>query len=102
MAPLAQSLNSTDVFLLNNPQSRFLWLGKKSIGDEKDCARSVEQKISNGPDFELIVESKEPDLFWQLLGGRADYDGTSVKTTVVSLTVAWSVRPFLCRNGKRL
>lgn len=82
VAPLAQSLNSTDVFLLNNPQARFLWLGKKSIGDEKDCARSVEQKISNGPDFELIVESKEPDLFWQLLGGRADYDGTSVKTTV--------------------
>lgn len=73
VAPFAQSLNSSDVFVLHNPHACFIWVGKGSIGDEKECAREVLRRISKSDDADLIMEGKEPQTFWQMLGGKADY-----------------------------
>ena len=73
MAPFAQSLNSSDVFVLHDPHACFIWVGKGSIGDEKECAKEVLGRISKSDDADLIMEGKEPETFWQLLGGKADY-----------------------------
>jgi len=82
VAPLAQSLNTSDVFLLNNARASFLWVGKKSIGDEQHFAREVEKRISDSAEFKLVHEGKESEVFWQLLGGKAEY--ASEKNSVVS------------------
>ena len=71
--PVAQSLNSSDVFVLHNPHHCFIWVGKGSIGDERECAREVVRLIWKSDDADLVMEGKERDNFWNLLGGKADY-----------------------------
>ena len=85
MAPLAQSLNSSDVFVLHkqqNPAACFIWVGKYSIGDEKECAKEVLDRMDTSTDHDLVMEGQEPQVFWQMLGGKADY--ASAKQSWVS------------------
>lgn len=99
VAPLAQSLNTSDVFLLNNAHASFLWVGKKSIGDEQHFAREVEKRISDSAEFKLVHEGKESEVFWQLLGGKAEY--ASEKNSVVSNddNTEFPARLFHCSNA---
>ena len=96
MAPFAQSLNSSDVFVLHNPHACFMWVGKGSIGDERECAREVLGRISK-PDADLVTEGNEPQTFWQMLGGKADYG--SAKQIWVSFFE--SPNGLLCRGREK-
>ena len=75
MFPAAQSLNSSDVFVLHSPHGCFIWVGKGSIGDERECAKEAVRRIrkSDSDDADLVMEGREPDKFWNMLGGKADY-----------------------------
>ena len=86
VAPFAQSLNSSDVFILHNPHACFIWVGKGSIGDERECARDVLRRISKD-DADLVMEGKEPEVFWQMLGGQAEY-GSAKQIWVRVLSLA--------------
>ena len=71
----AASLNSNDVFLLLTQSEGFLWYGKGCSGDERELAKELAGRVAPrfAEDFEKVQEAKEPQRFWEFLGGRGDY-----------------------------
>lgn len=69
--PVAQSLNSSDVFVIHSSSICYIWVGKGSIGDEREVAREVAKLIWHSDDPELLMEGDS--RIWTLLGGEADY-----------------------------
>ena len=57
--PLAQSLNSSDVFLIHSSSICYLWVGKGSIGDEREVAREAARLIWHSDDPERAMEGDE-------------------------------------------
>lgn len=96
--PVAQSLNSSDVFVLHNPHHCFIWVGKGSIGDERECAREVVRLIWKSDDADLVMEGKERDNFWNLLGGKADY-GSAKQSWAEEESSGYPPRLFHCSNA---
>ena len=72
---MASSLNSNDVFVLCASKTGFLWYGKGCSGDERELAKEVAGMLAPKfkDDFTIIMEGKEPDAFWDILGGKAEY-----------------------------
>lgn len=66
-------MNSSDVFVFYNFYYCFIWVGKGSIGDEWECVWEVVRFIWKLDDVDLVMEGKECDNFWNLLGGKVDY-----------------------------
>ena len=58
---MAQSLNSGDVFLIHSSSSSvcYLWVGKGSIGDEREVAREAARLIWHSDDPERAMEGDE-------------------------------------------
>lgn len=73
--PVASSLNSNDVFVLCTSNRGFLWYGKGCSGDERELAKEVAGIIAPKfkDDFEIVMEGKEADEFWNIIGGKAEY-----------------------------
>lgn len=71
--PVARSLNSSDVFVVHASNACYIWVGKGSIGDEREIAREVARAIGKSEDTDLVMEGRESDKFWATLGGKADY-----------------------------
>ncbi|XP_065051473.1 villin-1-like isoform X2 [Rhopilema esculentum] len=73
--PVGSSLNSNDVFVLCNAKVGFLWYGKGCSGDERELAKEVAGIVSPKfkDDFTIVMEGKEPDDFWNILGGKTEY-----------------------------
>ncbi|XP_038572707.1 scinderin like a [Micropterus salmoides] len=89
--PTASSLNTNDVFVLKSPESLFLWKGKGATPEEMAAAEYVAGLL--GGTGTVVEEAKEPAGFWQLLGGKKDYQ--------TSKTLQRMVRPprlFSCSN----
>lgn len=57
--PVAQSLNSSDVFLIHSEKTCYLWVGKGSIGDEREVAREAARLIWHSDDPDLAMEGDE-------------------------------------------
>jgi len=64
------SLNSNDCFIVASAQETFLWCGKGSTGDEREMAKSL---IKGRADPTILMEGREPEQFWRLLGGHETY-----------------------------
>ena len=61
------------MFVLHSRHVCYIWVGKGSIGDERECAREVMRLIWKPDDADLVMEGREPDNFWNMLGGKAEY-----------------------------
>ncbi|XP_078344525.1 advillin-like [Oculina patagonica] len=96
--PVAQSLNSSDVFVLHSPTLCFIWVGKGSIGDEREVAREVVRLIWKSDDADLLMEGKEPVNFWNMLGGQADY-GSAKQIWAEEEFSEHAARLFHCSNA---
>ena len=72
--PVATSLNSGDSFILRNSQSLLVWFGSGCNTAERKLAHMAARILRPSPDVEAVEfnEGSEPELFWSLLGGRAD------------------------------
>lgn len=75
MEAIAASLNSNDVFLLLTQSEGFLWYGKGCSGDERELAKELAGRVAPrfAEDFEKVQEAKEPQRFWEFLGGQGSY-----------------------------
>ncbi|XP_022911438.2 advillin isoform X2 [Onthophagus taurus] len=69
----SSSLNSNYCFVLKKSKKYFVWSGINSTGDQREMAKHF-----TGKDFELVLEGKEPQEFWDLLGGKAEYFTTKI------------------------
>ncbi|XP_038637851.1 gelsolin a isoform X2 [Scyliorhinus canicula] len=67
----ASSLNSNDAFVLKTPGSSFIWVGQGASDPEKQGAQQLLDIL--GVSASEIAEGSEPDDFWDILGGKADY-----------------------------
>jgi len=68
------SLASDDSFVLQTPETVYVWQGSGASKFEKDMALSVASWMSADAEPNVIVEDSEPEAFWEALGGKSDYD----------------------------
>jgi hypothetical protein len=69
----ASSLNSNDVFVARNKTTCWVWYGKGSNADEKKFGDKVSATLGAKRKVEKIEEGKEPQQFWDALGGKSKY-----------------------------
>ncbi|XP_015271373.1 PREDICTED: gelsolin isoform X2 [Gekko japonicus] len=69
--PAAKDLNSNDVFVLKTPSTTYLWVGQGASDAEKSGAQELLKVL--GVRATQTAEGREPDSFWEALGGRAPY-----------------------------
>lgn len=82
------SLNSLDAFVLDVKSTVYVWCGKGCAGDEREFAKEVSALVNpRGRDYKLLVEGKEPQEFWDVLGGKGTY--ASTKTAKVRTSVLY-------------
>ncbi|XP_050509264.1 advillin isoform X1 [Diabrotica virgifera virgifera] len=70
----ASSFNSNYCFVLKRSKKAYIWSGTYSTGDQREMAKGFA-----GKDFELILEGKEREDFFSLLGGKTPYSTQIVK-----------------------
>eukprot|EP01006_Ploeotia_vitrea_P060007 TRINITY_DN75139_c0_g1_i1.p1 TRINITY_DN75139_c0_g1~~TRINITY_DN75139_c0_g1_i1.p1 ORF type:complete len:374 (-),score=84.86 TRINITY_DN75139_c0_g1_i1:81-1151(-) len=70
----ATSLNSGDVFILDQGKAIWQWHGTNSSPFEKNKARELSSQIAdeNGGNVTVINQGEEPEEFWAGLGGQGD------------------------------
>lgn len=63
------------MFLLLTQSEGFLWYGKGCSGDERELAKELAGRVAPrfAEDFEKVQEAKEPQRFWEFLGGKGSY-----------------------------
>lgn len=69
----AASLNSNDVFVLNTPDTMYVWRGKGSNDDEKKCGSSIAAVLQGKRKLSVVEEGKEDSKFWDAVGGKGEY-----------------------------
>ncbi|XP_068188972.1 scinderin isoform X2 [Antennarius striatus] len=90
----AVSLNSHDAFLLRMANEEgYLWMGKGASEEERRGAEYLSQELSCSST--CILEGREPDDFWEALGGKTEYQ-TSQR--LESPTMNHPPRLFGCSN----
>ncbi|XP_051930138.1 gelsolin-like [Hippocampus zosterae] len=90
----ASSLNSNDAFVLKWPKGTFVWKGRGATPEELAAAKHVLGILGGGTPVE-VAETKEPENFWKVLGGRKDYQ-TSLTLQTAKV---WRPRLFECSNA---
>ncbi|CAH0556416.1 unnamed protein product [Brassicogethes aeneus] len=70
----ALSLNSNYCFVMKRGKRAHVWCGNYSTGDQREMA-----KLFAGKDFELVLEGKEKDDFFSLIGGKTAYNTQLMK-----------------------
>ena len=71
--PSASNLSSGDCFVVLSANECFVFNGAQSTVAEKAVARNVAEILVKGKSLTVIEEGSEPDKFWQMIGGKADY-----------------------------
>ncbi|XP_028918794.1 gelsolin isoform X2 [Ornithorhynchus anatinus] len=71
LTPAAGELNSNDAFVLKTPSAAYLWVGQGASEAEKTGAQELLKVL--GVKSVSVEEGREPDSFWQALGGKASY-----------------------------
>ncbi|XP_032905039.1 gelsolin isoform X1 [Amblyraja radiata] len=67
----ASNLNANDVFVLKTPDSSYLWVGQGASDPERQGAQQLLDILGVGATD--VGEGSEPDDFWNILGGKAEY-----------------------------
>jgi hypothetical protein len=73
-----ESLNSGDVFILDNDETIYTWTGKKANRMEKgrslDLGKRLRDERMNRCKAEIVLEEegKESDAFWEVIGGKGE------------------------------
>lgn len=93
---VAASLNTNDCFVLETPVETYIWYGKGCSGDERDMANHVAGMVTPGREPQKIQEEREPDAFWEALGGKTEYHQSKVLEEVVA---SHPPRLFQCSNA---
>ncbi|XP_036359317.1 advillin isoform X2 [Octopus sinensis] len=94
--PVASSLNSNDAFVLIHQDYSYLWLGREANSEEQKMARNVMRYLTNISEPAVILEGKEPDKFWEILGGKQDY---ATETVSQVNGIEMPPRLFHCSNA---
>jgi len=81
----AESLNSSDVFVLFSKTATFVWSGKGCTGDEREQAKNIASISPRG--YTLMIEGQEKEDFWKLLGGKGEYASTPRLVAMASVEV---------------
>ncbi|XP_062899852.1 adseverin [Mobula hypostoma] len=89
----ARSLNSNDVFVLKLPQAAYLWVGKGAGSDEEKGAEYFTTVLQCKAT--RVTEGKEPDVFWNSLGGKKEYQTSAL---LQSCADDFQPRLFACSN----
>uniref|UniRef100_A0AAY4ESV5 Gelsolin n=1 Tax=Denticeps clupeoides TaxID=299321 RepID=A0AAY4ESV5_9TELE len=90
---VASSLNSNDAFVLVLPAGSVLWAGQGTSDTEKHGAQQLVAIL--GIEIREVAEGEEGDDFWEVLGGKKDYQ------TSARLKNKMDVHPprlFACSN----
>lgn len=73
----ASSLNSADSFVLQTLNLLYIWYGKGCEPVEREYAVKIAQFLNtNGSQTLVIEEGKEPEDFWNELGGKTEYQNS--------------------------
>lgn len=73
-----ESLNSGDVFILDNNETIYTWTGKKANRMEKGRSLDLQKRLRDErmnrckADIVLEEEGRESEAFWECLGGKGD------------------------------
>lgn len=101
---VAAVLNSGDCFVLVLPRKVYSWKGCGASASEQEVANNIANILAadhlghGGRDVESVEEGKEPEAFWEALGGKMEYAKASLGDEV-----AQEPRLFRCTNcGGRL
>ncbi|XP_033113783.1 advillin-like isoform X1 [Anneissia japonica] len=92
----ASSLNSNDIFVIQNKKQVFLWCGKGGSGDERQLSKNIAKTISPVGDFTMVPEGQEPSDLWTILGGKSTYASDKVFGDEIPTHPA---RLFQCSNA---
>ncbi|KAF8111225.1 hypothetical protein N665_0076s0212 [Sinapis alba] len=69
----ATSLNSSYCYILQHEASVFTWIGNRSSDSDRDFLDRMLYFIDSSRQPMSTREGSEPDTFWDLLGGKAEY-----------------------------
>ncbi|KAG0475167.1 hypothetical protein HPP92_014853 [Vanilla planifolia] len=71
--PVSGSLNSSYCYILQDQVSSFTWLGSLSSPMDHELVDRLLDQISPLKQFISVREGSEPDVFWNMIGGKGDY-----------------------------
>ena len=91
----AESLNSSEAFVLFGERNIYIWYGKGCNGDEREVARKLSEYRANGRESMVVMEGQERDEFWEELGGKKPYADSKKLQEQNSPFIA---RLFQCSN----
>ncbi|XP_050098465.1 gelsolin-like isoform X1 [Anopheles aquasalis] len=74
LEPTASSLASDDVFIVVSRAMSYVWYGVGASDPEREMAADMVRELAPGTQIVLVQEESEPDVFWEALGGSAEYD----------------------------
>jgi len=87
--PRAENLNSNYCFLATTKDIIYVWRVQYSHSFSKEISDKLALRIKGARKVEVVVEGKEDNQFWALLGGKAPYD---------TLRIRVEPKLFLCEN----
>ncbi|KAF7268409.1 hypothetical protein GWI33_018470 [Rhynchophorus ferrugineus] len=87
------SLDSNSCFILRRGKKYYVWCGNYSTGDQREIAKGFA-----GKDFELTLEGKEKEDFFNLLGGQMPYKTQMIK----NIYDKKPARLFFCKTSPLL
>jgi len=97
--PAAKSLESDDVFIVENDENAWVWLGKDCDDVEKDLANGFLERLAPETSSTILQEGQEPAEFWDALGGKTPYN-KHFKATVPLVTETKLFHVHVEANGK--
>lgn len=83
----ASSLQSDDVFIVENGVTAWIWEGRASDEEEKSRAPGILDIVEPDAEKNVIQEGEEPDEFWDALGGQDSYK-TSFEDDLIPLSTS--------------
>ncbi|KAG7401082.1 hypothetical protein PHYBOEH_002965 [Phytophthora boehmeriae] len=90
----AASLSSGDCFVLETPNSVYVWQGAGSSPAEREIASNIASILKKTREVEEVEEGNESDEFWEFVGGKAEYAKTKG-----SFEAPHEPRLFQCSNA---
>ncbi|KAI0512202.1 hypothetical protein KFK09_012840 [Dendrobium nobile] len=71
--PVSCSLNSSYCYILQDQTSFFTWFGSLSSTTDHDLVDRLLDQLNPLKHSTSVREGNEPDIFWNILGGKMDY-----------------------------
>lgn len=71
--PVSSSLNSSYCYILQDETSFFTWLGSLSSPTDHDLVDRLVDQLNPLKHSTSVREGNEPDIFWNIIGGKVDH-----------------------------